>query len=381
MPRRRKLPPTDTSPPAERGQARGPRVLIVAPDQRAASRMEKRGLQAFPAATFQHAATSAAATRAIADDAPQLALIHAHAAGAFSIAEDLAASSAGCCAAIILSEEPTLGEALRAMRAGVREVVSTRAAADELGAAMGRALAQTGLARRREDHIRRLGRLCHHLNRARREVTGQVSSLCSDMVNAFQEMADKVCEITTASEFGGIIRQELDVESVLRTALEYVLAKCGSTNAAVFLPSDSQDFTLGAYVNYDCPKDALDMMLEHLVGIVAPRVQDEEGITILTDEHQLADFFGDDAHWLADCTATAFSCRHKGECLAVVLLFRDRRTPFSESALETLRIISGVFGHQLARIVRVHHRHLPKSQDTWGLGFADEGDDDLDLAA
>ena len=43
------------------------------------------------------------------------------------------------------------------------------------------------------------------------------------------------------TEFGGLIRQELDIESLLRTTLEFVLGRCGPTNAAVFLPTTSGD--------------------------------------------------------------------------------------------------------------------------------------------
>ena len=46
---------------------------------------------------------------------------------------------------------------------------------------------------------------------------------------------------TTALEFTGLIKQELDIENLLRTTLEYVLGRSGPTNAAVFLPTTSGD--------------------------------------------------------------------------------------------------------------------------------------------
>lgn len=77
------------------------------------------------------------------------------------------------------------------------------------------------------------------------------------------------------------------------------------------------------------------------------------------------------------------ACREHDECLAVLSLFRDKRSAFAESDVKLLQIIADQFAGQLARVIRVHHRHLPK--DEWG-GFEtddldDDGFSDLDLAA
>src|SRR6185436_11876429 len=110
----------------------------------------------------------------------------------------------------------------------------------------------------------------------------------------------QVLELSIASEFNGLIRQELDVESLLRTALEFILAKTGPTNAAVFLPATSGDFSLGAYVNYDCPKDTADVLLDHLAVVIAPRMEHQAELKSLATPEELAAFLGDDAHWLAE---------------------------------------------------------------------------------
>ena len=83
---------------------------------------------------------------------------------------------------------------------------------------------------------------------------------------------DQMKNIALASELNTIFRQELDLESLLRTVLEYTLRKVGSTNAAIFLPSSTGDFTLGAYVNYDCPRDTAETLLDHLADILESRV-------------------------------------------------------------------------------------------------------------
>ena len=282
-------------------------------------------------------------------------------------------------ASILLAENPTLDEAVEAMRCGAVDIVSCRAAAAELILSVRTAFDRSRTARSREARIERLTRVCKRLNQARHEVTQQVSSLCGDLVNAYQELSGQVLELTVASEFNGLIRQELDVESLLRTALEFILAKTGPTNAAVFLPATSSDFSLGAYVNYDCPKDAADVLLDHLAGIVAPRMEKEHELKVLSSHDELIEFMGEDAHWLAESRAITFACHHDDECLAVVILFRDHRSPFAESVVPTLRVIADLFGKQLARVIHIHHRHLPKDQ--WGGFGPDDDDDDADLAA
>lgn len=187
-------------------------------------------------------------------------------------------------------------------------------------------------------------------------------------------------QITLALEFDGLIRQELDIEALLRRTLEFVLARCGATNAAVFLPTTAGDYSLGAYVNYDCPKDTADVLLDHLANTAAPRIAELPSPLHLTDPQGVARTLGDDAGWLGDSHALALPCRHEGETLAAVLLFRDKRTPYTGTTIQQMRTVSDLFAAQLSRVIRIHHRHLPK--DKWGaLGDPDHGRDDDSLAA
>ncbi len=284
---------------------------------------------------------------------------------------------------LLISQSPTLDEAVQAMRAGVVDIISPKAPKDELTMRVRTALSKARMARDREDRLERLTKVCRQLNDARSEITKQVSGLCGDLASAYQDLSDQVTLLSTASEFNSLIRQELDVESLLRTALEFILAKTGPTNAAVFLPATSCDFSLGAYVNYDCPKDTADSMLEGLAGIVAPRLEHEKGLKVLGSAEEINAMFGDGAHWLSDSHVVAFSCRRDGECLAVVILFRDRRNGFPDAVLPALGMIAELFGKQLSRVIHVHHRHLPKDQ--WGtfgaMGDGEAGEDDIDLAA
>lgn len=168
--------------------------------------------------------------------------------------------------------------------------------------------------------------------------------------------------VTVRAEFGVLARLELDVESLLRTTLEYVLHKIGPTNAAVFLPTAGEDFTLGAYVNYDCPKDCVDLLLDHVAASVAPAIEADPSMRLHRGDDALDDLMGDHSAWLTGCEAVTFAAEHDGELLAAVALFRDDRDPFDSRTLRRLEAIGDILAQQLARIIRVHHRHLPMDQ-------------------
>jgi DNA-binding NarL/FixJ family response regulator len=357
------------------------RALIVAASRPERHRLASRLLEQGLAGECTQADSAASAWSALAEATFDIALVSqslADGPGAGLI--EAFSRRPGCPAAVLVCTLPTLDLAVQAMRCGAADIIPAQPTPAELASAVAAAAARARQALQRQARIERLTRVCRKLNQARHEVTRQVSSLCGDMVNAYQELAGQVTQMEVAHEFSGLIRQDLDVESVLRTALEYILAKTGPTNAAVFLPSGSCDWSLGAYVNCDCPKDSADMLLEHLAAIVPARMQEEQELRCLSGRKELDGFFGADAHWLGDAHVITFACHSGGECLGAVILFRDRRNPFADPVIPTLKIVAQLFARQLARVVHVHHRHLPKDQ--WGgFGFAGEDDDDIDLAA
>lgn len=282
---------------------------------------------------------------------------------------------------VIAGEGLGVEQAVVAMRAGAADMLFGGVGGGELIERIVSAAARAREQRRQRGRIVKLKRMCRRLNTARERVARQVDTLCTDLVQAYQELADQMNQVTTATEFKGLIRNELDIESLLRTTLEFVLGRSGPTNAAIFLPTTSGDYSLGAYVNYDCPKDTVDILLDQLANQVAPRFEHLPGLTVLTDRRELDRYIGDDAQWLEGSGVAAMACRHGGETLAIFMLFRDRRNPYSDGLLEQVRTIGDLFAMQLARVIHIHHRHLPK--DKWGmLGDPEHGADGYDdLAA
>jgi CheY-like chemotaxis protein len=234
----------------------------------------------------------------------------------------------------------------------------------------------------RSNHTRRLFRL-HHAGAPVNLLTTRQSRPASSDLTASPYPEHAVKNVSTVSEFKGLIRGELDIEALLRTTLEFVLARSGPTNAAVFLPTTSGDYSLGAYVNYDCPKDTCDVLLDHLANAVAPRFESIKagGMAHLTTQAELGEYLDHDADWLQGSHVVGFPCTHDGECLAIFMLFRDQRSPFAGPLLDQVKTVGELFAAQLARVIHIHHRHLPKNK--WGM-IGDppaETDDYGDLAA
>jgi len=275
---------------------------------------------------------------------------------------------------ILLAAQPTLDNAVEAMRCGAVDMVTKPIDGADLARRTSRAVDTARELRARDRRVERLKRICKRLNQTRDDDNKKVDVLCHDLIGAYQELADQMGNVTVSSEFGSMVRQELDVEVLLRKTLEYLLGKTGPTNAAVFLPTGHCDFNLGAYVNYDIPKEHADVLLDQLSDIVAPRFMDDTQVHWFKSKRDLSKAFGEEANWLAEYGVIVFSCRHDDESLAVFAIFRDRSSPFTEEMLRQLAVMRDLFADQLARVVRIHHRHI--HHDHWP-GFDVETDDDI----
>lgn len=271
---------------------------------------------------------------------------------------------------IVLSNDGSANAAVHAMRCGAVDFVHAPSGLKELGERVAVAIARSQADRKREDRLVRLKKVCKQLNIARHEISEQIDLLCHDLVAAYKDMSNQLSDAAMASEFRTLLRQELDVEDLLRTALEYALTKTGPTNAAVFLPDGSARYALGAYVNYDCPRDSIDSVLERLGNAVCPQLAGHEQIVAFKDSTSFANWIGLDAGMLGESEVFAFSCEHEGECLAVIVLFRSRKTPFESDLVSIIETLRPIFAEQLAQVIKVHHRAQPQ--------WPDEADDDCD---
>ncbi|MCB9838021.1 MAG: response regulator [Phycisphaeraceae bacterium] len=283
-------------------------------------------------------------------------------------------SSAQHTKTIMLADRPLVSDAIDAMRSGAVDLLSIPIAEAELLAAVVCAVDKARHDRRRTEKTDHLKSLCKKLHSSQQKMAENVDSLSADLLSAYDglEGASRSQEPAT---FEAQIAHDLDIESLLRKTLEHMLHLTGPTNAAVFLPCNHSDFNLGAYVNYDCPRDTVDVLLDQLADLMAPNLQHEDGIVSLSGDSEITSFLGDDAGWLSDYEVVAFSCRNDDECLAVITFFRELGRGFPRATLEELKSMGDLLAAQLARVVKIHHRHMPDHE--WSGWFEEEDDEDF----
>ncbi len=281
---------------------------------------------------------------------------------------------------VVVTAEGSLPRAVAAMRAGASDYIALPADRAELADRLAQALGSARSARAESREREQLRAICKRLNHARLHVTEEVDSLCTDLVSAYQELAEQVAGMGVVTEFSAIIQQELDVEELLRTTLEYFLRKFGAMNAAVYLPGTGDEFSLGAYINYDLSPDSSDYVLDHMADVITPLMIEEPAVREFHDAEALETWVGQEAMWLGDSHVITFSCRDDEETLAIFVLFRSFESPFEEEAASLFTRLRDVFTRQLAHVIRVHHRHLPDDGSQW-KPFGDEEDHPDGLAA
>ena len=260
---------------------------------------------------------------------------------------------------ILLSEQPSMQQAVDAMRAGAVDMLVKPLDVAVANQRVREALEVCQEDRRLYRRLHRLKRVCRRLNAARIEISQQVDVLCNDLITAYRELAEQVQHVVQGNEFAAMASEELDLEQLLRKTLEFLLDRAGPTNAAVFLPSTADEFSLGGYINYDWSAGSPEVLLAHLADVVAPKVTAATGVTHITDDRTLRKWVGDDASYLENCHVTAACCRDGEEPLAVIVLFRDGSDPFDAKVIEALGSIAPLLGEYLGRIIRIHHRHKP----------------------
>jgi len=282
-------------------------------------------------------------------------------------------------AAIVLAADKDFDVARAALRAGADDFVIRGIAAPELARRLDAALERKLREKSHLARVARLHRLCRKLNQARNEVSKQVDFLCNDLVTAYQELACQLQNANQTGEFTTLIEDELDLEVLLRKTLEHLIARVGPSNAAIFLPATLDEYSLGGYVNYDCPRTMVDDLLDGLADTLAPRVAESGNELVhLTNDAETDEWTGGglapDA--LRGCTAVSIPCLSDDECLAVVTLFRRADTPFTEEHLDLLSSLGPILGAALEKIIRIHHR----TGFTDGIGddFYNDEDDGYD---
>lgn len=158
------------------------------------------------------------------------------------------------------------------------------------------------------------------------------------------------------STFRQVLRSDLDLECVLRNALDLIHQHAGACNAVVCLPSPEGAFVMGGYMNRDMEKTAAALLMPHLAQVAGPMIAQSHGPIHLTDNSEIDRLLREDGAWLADMELIGLPCREGGELMACLLIFRDSRSAFDFDAVEALSVLCSVLAEHIVRVMGIHHR-------------------------
>lgn len=272
------------------------------------------------------------------------------------------------CIGVLMTRKSMPGAA--SLRAALRERISDVCPAHDVAGL--RICAQRAIKGAKErakqlQSLRTLKKRCKRLESSRQELLRQVGAMSQGMMLTYRQVADQMKTTAAVAEFEALIRQELDIEGLLRTMLEYTLKRVGPTNGAIFLPTSCGDFSLGAYINYDRERESAETVFGDLADTLAPACESFKTLTTTGQIGTLGFDHIDEDHWVSDHAGAFQAIWHDGECLAVIAFFRNVKTPFKQDDREALTILNDLFGKQLARIIKTHHRHKTKGNfGGWG---------------
>ena len=276
-----------------------------------------------------------------------------------------------CVRAVVFGGAPTPDSIVEAIRNGASDWINLPADRSRVPERMEQVMARVRAHRQREEQLEQLADTCEQLTSARDEMSDQVDVLCGDLASAYRTMREQMSDVAMSSEFKALISQELDVEDMLRTSLEYILKKIGPTNAVVYLQEGDRQYGVGAYVNYQWQDSDLMPMLRELGDLICPAMASEHELVRFDDTSELASEVGGQLGKLSGSQLASFSCHREDECMAVFALFRDEETGFSADEATTIDVLRTIISEQLSQIIRVHKRSKPEwpdepSEDSWG---------------
>jgi DNA-binding response OmpR family regulator len=253
---------------------------------------------------------------------------------------------------------------LQAWRAGAHDLLLGKIDAAEVQACLSRACQRRQ--QRDQAHARnqRLRGVCRSLNKARHEISQQVNLLCHDLVRAYQELAEQLNQTQVSGEFAAMIGQEVEIESLMRHTMEWLLKKLGPVNAAVYLPDSEKNYTLGAYLNFDTGADS--MLVDVVAQTVIRQATESSTALLLETDGQIKDLFGNESSMLAGRSWLGCGAYYQQECLAGIVVFRGQNDPLDPTWPALIESIAPVLAEKIARSIRVYQRGLPQSDESGG---------------
>jgi len=274
-----------------------------------------------------------------------------------------AQTSDPCVRALVYGASSSPAEVVEAIRSGASDFIVLPRDLDRITERVNQVLGRVQAHRERERRMADLAEACTELQATRDEMSDQVDTLCGDLASAYRTMREQISDVALASEYRALLGQELDLEAMLRTALEAMMQRIGPVNAAVYLQEAPGSWGVGAYVNYQWQDQDIMPMLKRLGEVIGPGMKDEHGLVRFDDTTEFAASEGDEMSLLEGSEIAAFACHRGDECIAVFTLFRESEVGFEDEHAAALDVMRTIVAEQMSRILRVHRRNAMEWPD------------------
>ena len=254
-------------------------------------------------------------------------------------------------AAIVITGQPSVDGAVTALRSGAVDFVTKPFTVPQLTKQIQKAIQVQQLRHRQQARLKTLKEAVKRLNAARKTVSKKVDLLCNDLINAYGELARQLETVRIQESYKQFIENVTDLEQLLCHSMDWMLRQVGYCNIGIWLASAEEGLQLGAFMKYTVAAEPEfnDALQKNLLRMAARR-----GFVRLRDPEIKSNLTPVEMKYLTNQDVMALNCTYLGESLAVILLFRDNKTPFSEDDVIALKTISPLFALALAKSVRGH---------------------------
>ena len=273
--------------------------------------------------------------------------------------------------AMIMTGHPSMDGAIEAMRQGAVDFLPKPFTPDQFIQRVQTALSRQAQRQRLEKRLGKMRLAVRRLNEARKMVGKKVDLLCNDLIGAYSDLSKQMDTVRVQEGFRHFIGGTEDLEQLLCHTMDWILRQVGYSNVGIWMAEASQDFQLGAYMKYTIPGDPplVQALEQNLVGMVMRR-----GSLRLKGDELKQNLTPAELKFLDGHEVLGVNCTYLGETLAVILLFRDARSPFSDDDMTALQTMSPLFSVSLAKCVRGDVAGEDLGED--GPGGAPEADED-----
>jgi FixJ family two-component response regulator len=272
--------------------------------------------------------------------------------------------------AIVITGNPSMDGAISALRSGAVDFVPKPFNAQTLTERVRKALDKQTLLTRQEKRLVRLRDAVKKLGVARRMVSQKVDLLCNDLVSAYSDLSKQLDIVRTQENFRKHIGSADDLEQLLCHTMDWLLRELGNSNVAIWLAGDDGAFQLGAYMKHTIAGDetASNAMLTGMLPNIT-----RSGFTHTQGESLRGRLQKEEFRLFANQDIVGLSATYLGEPLAVIVLFRDGLSPFTDTDETSLKSIAAVFATALAAVVRDPNAPpLDEGGEDGGGPFADD---------